>query len=149
MKLAIFALAQFAFTFNLSFAVDSRLALEGLQQKVDFAGGCGCSVFDSQNQYLIFSDYRENSPAIVKINGQKRELKWISSTEKAKNPKKGENFIRFYSDGDFNLKINFRTTRICPKSNPACEDTQYSINTTLEHGKEKSKMKNLKGDCGC
>ena len=132
-----------------SFAEEKHISLEKLQADEDFESGCGCSVANSKDETLIFSELQEKAPAIVRISGQKKVLKWMSTTEKSGSPKKGDAFIRVYGNGSAKLKLNYKTTFVCGKSDESCEVTRYSVNTTLEDGKKKSEMKNLKGDCGC
>ncbi len=132
-----------------SFAKNEIFGLEKLVQDKDFESDCGCTITNSKAEFLVVSDMQEKAPATVRINGQKRELKWISSTEKNKNPKKGDTFSNVYAEGNVRLKLNYMTTFVCEKGHKSCEVTKYLVNGTIEDGKNKSRMKDLKGDCGC
>jgi hypothetical protein len=132
-----------------SFGESKNFGLEKLEQDKDFESGCSCSVTNSKNEFLVVSDLQDKAPAVVRVGGNKLELKWISSTEKSGSVKKGDTFNRVYGDANLKLKLNYKTTFVCGKDDESCEVTRYSVDTTLEEGKKKSEMKNLKGDCGC
>lgn len=111
--------------------------------------GCSCSMTNSKGEYLLSADLLDKASVTVRIEGQKKILHFVSSTEKTGDPKKGDSFTRIFSDGTIKLKLNYRTLFACPPDSESCEVTRYSVDGTLEAGKRTSKFKNLRGECGC
>lgn len=150
MKTILSLLFLFPLCVSVSAFSDSKgFGLEKLDQRQDVASDCSCSVTNSKGELLVVSDIQDKAPAVVRVNGKKEELKWISSTEKSGTPKKGDSFSRAYGNANLKLKLEYKTTFVCGKDDESCEVTRYSVDATLEEGKRKSEMKNLKGDCGC
>lgn len=144
----IFALTLISFA-SASLAQSKNPSLDPLVIEKDFEAGCSCSVTNAKNEFLVVSDLQDKAPATVRLNGQKIKLKWLSSTEKTGKPKVGDIFNRVYADGITQLKINYKTTSVCGADDESCEVTSYSVDTILHHGKKKSELSGLKGDCGC
>ena len=95
------------------------------------------------------ADLLDKASVTVRVEGQKRELKFFSSTEKKSDPKKGDTFTRVYADGKLKLKLNYRTTFACPPDSETCEVTRYAIDGEILEGTRKNSFKTLKGECGC
>jgi len=126
------------------------ITLEKLNEDRDFEAGCGCSVTNRKGDFLVFSEPRENAPAIVRIDGQKRLLGFVSSTESSGDPKLGDTFYRMYRSGPTNMRIDYKTTFVCDyKVHHDCEVTRYKVRIRLKQGPRKATLRNLNGDCGC
>lgn len=145
--------ALFLFSFLTLSAVPSAeaatLRLEQLNNPRDFGGGCGCSVWRGSDETLVWSELGEKEPAVVRVDGTRKELRWISSTERSGTPRLGDRFQRVYSDGSLKLTLRYVTTFVCSAGDEGCEVTRYRVNTLLEQGTARSQLRNLKGDCGC
>ena len=111
--------------------------------------GCSCSITNSKNDYLLASDLLDKASVTIRAEGRKRDLKFVSSTEKKSDPKKGETFTRVYADGKLKLTLNYRTTFACPPDSESCEVTRYAIDGEISEGTRKNTFKTLKGECGC
>lgn len=132
--------------------------LDYLDLDADFPSGCGCSVMDAKEHFLISvkdMDYTTldgkvtHHPAIIKLAGKRYELKWISSTEKPGRPYRGERFTKIYSDGTVRLVLNYRTTFVCPPKDESCEVIRYAVDAILTNEGQVYRLTGLKGDCGC
>lgn len=132
-------------------------ALDPLVADVDFLSGCGCSVGDKKDRILIASelDYetgdgkKVHHPAILKIAGQRHELKWVASTQKVGPEKLGDVFSRIYEGHGIRLQLDFKVTRVCKPTEEDCEAHHYSVNGALTRGQEKHRFTHWDGDCGC
>jgi len=135
---------------------EKPIVLEKLEMGKDFEADCCCSVWregkdPNMQDDFVWSDLLERAPAVIKLDGKRRELKYISSTEK-KTVRKGDSFSKVYRDGKTELKLNYKVTFACPQNSleaEGCETTGYSVDLSLKDGSRKLKMNSLKGACGC
>ena len=111
--------------------------------------GCSCSVMNAKNEYLLSADLLDKASAIIRVEGRKLDMKFVSTTEKKKEPKKGDTFTRVYSNGPTTLKLNYKTISACPPDSETCEVTRYAVDGLLQNGKHKQNLKHLRGECGC
>jgi len=125
------------------------LRLETLEQNKDFESGCACNVLDAKGRFLAVSALEETAPVIVRFDGKKRQLPWVSSSRKAGPAKKGDKFNKMYADGSTKLTLGLVTTFVCGPSDESCEVTRYAVDLVLEDGARKARIASLKGDCGC
>jgi hypothetical protein len=127
------------------------ITLEKLQENKDYDPGCGCSVSNQRGDILMFSEPRKSAPAIVRIDGHKRQLAFVSSNEASGNPKLGDTFYKTYASGPTKMRINYKTTFVCggPGSTEDCEVTRYKVDVMLKPGQRKNTLRSLDGDCGC
>ncbi len=123
--------------------------LDKLTLGTDFEGGCGCSIWNPKGEFLFWSELGAGDPALVKINGQLRTLKFVSSTEKSRPARLGDRFTRIYADQDARLTIDHKTTFVCGPDDERCEVTRYDVNVFLEDHGKRARARGLKGDCGC
>lgn len=131
--------------------------LDSLVIDVDFPSGCGCSVGNKTDQILIASelDYetgdgkKVHHPAILKIAGQRHELKWVSSTQKVGPEKLGDIFSRIYEGHGIRLQLDFKVTRVCKPTEEDCEAHHYSVNGSLTKDRQTHRFNDWDGDCGC
>lgn len=134
-----------------TFAHAAPFGLQKLKLQRDFEGGCGCSVWtgNAENNTLVWSELADKAPAVVKVDGQRRELKFVSSTEKPGNARLGDRFRRVYASNQLRLTLDYVTTFVCGAQDEGCEVTRYRVNSLLEKQGARSQLRNLKGDCGC
>lgn len=128
------------------------IKLQPLVADQDFASGCGCSVGTMKGEEfstLLFSEYGNGSPAIVKVNGRRLSLPFVSSTEKEENPQIGDRFTKVYSDGKLKITLDHETNFVCGPQEEECEVTGYKVDAVLERGNVRTELKSLEGDCGC
>src|SRR5206468_917690 len=104
-----------------SATVPAGFGLEKLEPGTDFDSGCGCSLTNTENAFLFFSGIENHSPAIVRTEGERKELKWLSSTRRAGRLKLGERFEQTYGDGHLKLNLKYKTTFVCGKNDEGCE----------------------------
>lgn len=123
--------------------------LNPLRDNKDFETGCGCSVWNKKGQTLVFSDLEEKAPATVRVDGQLEKLAWSKSTKRGLDPVKGERFSQVYIKGAVRLQLDYKTTFVCGKKDESCEVTKYDVNASLSDGPRRTRLPNLKGDCGC
>ncbi|WP_413291274.1 hypothetical protein [Bdellovibrio sp. HCB337] len=123
--------------------------LEKLDENTDFQIGCSCAISNKLGEYLVFSEPEANAPAIVRIDGVKKELKAVSSTQKSRTPRLGDRFYKTYSLGKIKMRVNYNTTFVCSAPDNSCEVTRYSVDIRLEEGKRKNVLTDLLGECGC
>lgn len=125
------------------------ITLEKLDPDKDIQIGCGCAVSNEQGDYLVFSEPEADAPATVRIDGKKRELKAVENTQKSRAPRVGDRFYKTYRDGKLKMRLDHKTTYVCPAKDDSCEVTRYSVDIRLEEGKRKNVLKGLLGECGC
>lgn len=125
------------------------ITLEKLHEDKDIEIGCGCAVLNQRDDYLVFSQPEHDAPATVRIDGQKRSLRWVSSNEGSGAPKLGDTFYRSYRDGSTKMRINYKTNFVCGPSDDSCEVTRYKVDILLQQGARRNHLYNLKGECGC
>lgn len=126
------------------------ITLEKLDENKDIDIGCGCTVTNRRGDYLVYSEADYEAPATVRIDGQKRSLRWVSSNEEASGtPRIGETFYRTYRSGSTKMRINFKTNFVCGPKDDSCEVTRYKVDVLLQQGQRSNHLRNLIGECGC
>lgn len=132
--------------------------LDHLEIDKDFPSGCGCSVTDAKDHFLVANDFETitgkeglevKRSAVIKWVGKQHRLNFISSTKKSDTPKRGERFTKIYGDDHIRLTLNYRTTFTCPPKDESCEVVRYAVDAVLTVDGQTYRLPNLKGDCGC
>ena len=119
--------------------------------------GCGCyfqlsAESKSRTKYIFFSKINgggdNEKVAWMNIDGRDIKLKLVGSSEDSPRREVGMRLSRRYKADDIYVQADYIVTRVCPPSNPACEETLYQATFTVSRGVHRQIVK-AKGACGC
>lgn len=119
--------------------------------------GCGCyfqlpAESKSRTKYVFFSKINgggdNEKVAWMNIDGRDIKLKLVDSSRDSTRREIGMRLYRKYKAENIDVQADYIVTRVCPPSNPACEETLYKATFTVNSGARRQILK-AKGSCGC
>jgi len=152
-KSSFLIVSFFLVVFSASFWIYKNAAARAIELKAlrtdDYQSGCGWSIEDPKKQFIVSIDIIDKFPAIVRFDGKRHELKWVTSTEPTVGNRVGDTFIKKYASDGVELVLNFTTTKICDPKDDHCENTDYSVDLYLKDHQRELKFQRLGGSSGC
>lgn len=137
-----------------AFTVSAQVKIADLKNP-DVVVGCSCSfqsVSESKKpdsrKWMFVSELGTNE-GWMNINGKDTKLRLVKTTQnQSAKSGVGSRFYEEYTASGLKVRIDYVTTRTCPKEDDDCEHINYAVTFTVTKGRV-SKTQKAVGACGC